>query len=90
MPPGFPPLGNFGHVQFPEYAGGIIHLFWPVNTLGSPQEELESVAGERDVCVFFSSLSCYFHNPTSDKRKLMDGSVQGTLVIKPSCFVPFG
>ena len=51
-----------GHVQLagglevdPEHAGGITYLLWPGKRLRVPQEELESVAGERDV--WYSLLS---------------------------------
>lgn len=45
------------------------HLTWErVRTL---QEELESLAGEREV--WDTLLSCCHHNPTPDKQKKMDG-----------------
>lgn len=40
----------------PEHAIGIISLDWPWNTLGSPQDELEEEAREKDLWVSLLSL----------------------------------
>jgi len=56
----------------PEPAGGIIyrsHLAW--EHLGISQEELESVAGEKEV--WRALLSLLPPRPAPDKRKRMDG-----------------
>ncbi len=65
-----------GHVQLvvdhevdPEHPGGITsHLAW--EHLRIPPEELESIAGERDIWTTLLSLQSL---PAPDKRKKMDG-----------------
>ena len=52
------PQGPSGHLQLvgglrgdPGHAGGTVSLGWPGIASGSPQKELDKVAGEREVWV---------------------------------------
>jgi len=64
-PPGKRPGGR-ARGRYKDY---MAYLAW--ECLGMAQEELESIAGERDVWV--SSWTCCLGNSTWDKCNIMDG-----------------
>lgn len=56
-------------------SGGIIWPLWLRNTLVSPRRSSRDT-GVKDV-LFFSSWTCFLHDPTRDKWKRMDEWIDG-------------
>ena len=81
-PPGLPlitdPFGGFSGLSNleepradPELTGGILYPIWPGNASGSPRRSWRGGLGRE--MSGFPSWTCCLCDPTSDKRKMMDG-----------------